>query len=298
MKKGKGMNVGIIGLGRIGLPIAKNLIEAGLPVMGYRRGDMNPFTGSGGVAAGSCREVAERSDVVITCLHEADFHDAFTGPSGLIYGAHNNLVVIDLSTATIEVKEQQRQALQSRQARMLDCPISGSPMMAAAKQAVLFASGEKAVYEQCLPVLEAIASNSFYLGSFGAGMKMKYIANLLLAVHNVAAAEAMVLGAKANLDPELMLNVISPSIAGSTAFTTRALMMSQGSYLPPAPGPIQTMHEVIELIDAFARNTGCPTPLFSLATRYYEQAMEEGRGEQDIAAIYALLGREAGLDML
>jgi 3-hydroxyisobutyrate dehydrogenase len=291
------MKIGIIGLGRMGLPIAKNLIEAGFAVTGYRRGNMSAFTDLGGVAAGSCREVAQRSDVVITCLHEEAFYDAFSGPAGLVHGVHPRLIVLDLSTAAIEVKERELHALQSMKAQMLDCPVSGTPIMAAAKQVVLFASGERAAYEHCLPVLEAIAANHFYLGHFGAGMKMKYIANLLLAVHNVAAAEAMVLSAKANLDPELVLKVISPSIAGSTAFTTRALMMAQGRYLPPAPGPIQTMYEVIELIDVFARNNHCPTPLFSLATRYYEQAMTEGRGEQDIAAIYALLGKEAGLDL-
>lgn len=292
------MQVGIIGLGRMGLPIAKNLLEAGFSVLGYRRGNKSAFTDSGGTAAGSCREVAEHADIVITCLHEDSFYDAFSGPSGLIHGAHKGLVVVDLSTAPIKTKERELHALQSMQAFMLDCPISGTPMMAATKQAVIFASGEKAAYETCLPVLDAIAINRFYLGPFGAGMKMKYIANLLLAIHNVAAAEAMVLSAKANLDPELVLKVISPSIAGSTAFTTRALMMTQGRYLPPAPGPIQAMSEVIGMIDVFARNNHSPTPLFSLAARYYEQAMEEGRGEQDIAAIYALLGREAGLDML
>jgi 3-hydroxyisobutyrate dehydrogenase-like beta-hydroxyacid dehydrogenase len=290
------MKVGIIGLGRMGLPIAKNVLEAGIPLMGYRRGDMKVFTDMGGIPATSCNEVAEHSDMVITCLHEDDFSHAFSGVSGLLHGAHPDLVVVDLSTASVEVKERERHALQAMNAQMLDCPISGTPLMAAAKQAVLFASGEEAAYEKCLPVLNAIAPHNFYLGQFGAGMKMKFIANLLLAVHNVVAAEAMVLSTRANLDPELVLKVISPSIASSTAFTSRALMMVEGRYIP-APGPIDTMYEVIEMIDAFARNNDCPTPIFSLASRYYEQAIAEGRGQQDIASIYALLGKEAGFDV-
>jgi putative dehydrogenase len=163
--------------------------------------------------------------MVITCLHEDGFSHAFSGVSGLLHGAHPDLVVVDFSTASVEVKERECHALQAMNAQMLDCPISGTPLMTAAKQAVLFASGEQAAYEKCLPVLNAIATHNFYLGQFGAGMKMKFIANLLLAVHNVVAAEVMVLSTRANLDPELVLKVISPSIASSTAFTSRALMM-------------------------------------------------------------------------
>src|SRR5690348_16701801 len=143
---------------------------------------------------------------------------------------------------------------------MLDCPLSGTPFMAATRQAVLFASGDKSAYEQCLHVIDAFATAPFYVGEFGSGMKMKFIANLLLAIHNLAAAEAMVLCTKAGLHPELVVQALSPSIASSTAFTSRALLMTEGRY-HPAPGPINTLYEVIELIAAFTTRINCPTPM-------------------------------------
>ncbi len=290
------MRVGIVGLGRMGMPIATNLIEAGFTVTGHRRGNIDNFAYIGGIPVASNAEVAQRSDIVIVCVHEGVFPEIISGEAGLIHGAHPGLVIVDLSTVPVDEKEKQLHALQSVQTHLLDCPISGTPSMAAAKQAVLFASGEEVAYDICVPVFEAFATNYFYLGAFGAGMKMKYIANLLLAAHNVVAAEAMVMSTKAGLDPALVLQVISPSIASSTAFTSRALMMVEGRYLP-APGPIDTMYEVIELIRDFAKSTNCPTPMFSLAAQYYEQAIAEGRGKQDIASMYALLGKEAGLEV-
>ena len=135
-----------------------------------------------------------------------------------------------------------------------------------------------------------------YMGSLekGAGSKMKCVANLLVAVHNLAAAEAMVLSTRAGLDPETVIKVISPSIAGSTMFAARAPMMAARHYVPPL-GTIDQVQEFIPLIKGFAQDVGCPTPLLDLASGYYDRAVEEGRGGQDIAAMFSVLGKDAGL---
>ncbi len=289
------MNIGIIGLGKMGLPLAALLLEKGFTVIGYRRHNMDDFIVMGGIPASSGKEVAERSAIVLTCLPTDEaLIETIAGEEGLVYGASPGLIVAEVSMLSIQAKELAQQHLQSVGACMLDCPISGTPAMVLPGKTVFFGSGNKEAFEKCTPVLEAITSNNFYLGEFGAGSKMKCVANLLVAIHTLATAEAMVLSTKAGLDPDLVLKVIAPSIAGSTMFAVRAPMMAARRYEPPL-GSIHQVHEFIPLINAFAKDVGCPTPLLDLATHYYDQAVAEGRGEQDIAAMFSVLGKEAGL---
>ena len=290
------MNVGIIGLGKMGLPIAASLLEYGFTVIGYRRQMIDDFITMGGIPAASSKEVAERADIVLTCLsNDEALLDAVSGEKGLVHGAHPGLIVVEISMLAIQAKELARRALEGGGAQMLDCPISGTPAMVLPRKTVFFGSGNKEAFERCMPVFKAITSNTFYLGEFGAGSKMKCVANLLVAVHVLAAAEAMVLSTKAGLDPEMVMQVISPSIAGSAQFAARALMMAARRYEPPL-GSIHQAQEFIPLIKSFAKDAGCPTPLLDLAAQYYEKAVAEGRGDQDVAALFSVLGKEAGLE--
>ena len=175
---------------------------------------------------------------------------------------------------------------------MLDCPISGIPPQVVARKAVVFGSGDKQAFEACLPVLESIAGKLFYLGQFGAGIKMKCIANLLVAIHVLATAEAMAFSSKVGLDAESVVQVLSPSIAGSAQFTARAPMMSEKRYEPPL-STIYQMEECIIIIKALAEASGSQTPLLSTAAQYYEQAIAEGLGEKDVAAMFFILSGEA-----
>ena len=289
------MNVGIIGLGKMGFPLAALLLEKGFTVIGYRRHNMDEFVRMGGTPATSSKEVALRSDIILTCLPSDEaLIEAIAGEEGLIHGASRGLIVVEISMLSIQAKELAQAHLQRAGAQMLDCPISGTPAMVLPGKTVFFGSGDRAAFERCTPVLAAITSNNFYLGEFGAGSKMKCVANLLVAIHTLATAEAMVLSTKAGLDPDMVLKVIAPSIAGSTMFSARAPMMAARRYEPPL-GSINQVHEFIPLINAFAKSAGCPTPLLDLATQYYDRAVAEGRGEQDVAAMFSVLGKEAGI---
>ena len=177
---------------------------------------------------------------------------------------------------------------------MLDCPISGTPLMVPPRKTVFLGSGDKDAFEKCLPVFEGITSNNFYLGPFGAGSKMKCVANLLVAVHALAAAEAMVLATRAGLDPEMVIKVINPSIAGSTMFAARAPLMVARRYEPL--GSIDGIQECITIINQLSSEIGCPTPLLNTAEQHYKEAAAQGRGEQDIAAMFSYLGQKAGLE--
>ncbi len=288
-----GISVGIIGLGKMGLPLALSLLEHDFPVFGYQRHMVDDFVTMGGTPVSSSKEVAQHSDIVLTCLPtDAALLEATVGENGLIHGAHSGLIVVEISMLSIQAKEQALTQLQRVGVEMLDCPISGTPALVLPRRTVFFGSGDEEVFQRVLPVLQAITDNHFYLGGFGAGSKMKCVANLLVAVHNMAAAEAMILSAKAGLDLEMVMKVINPSIAGSAMFAARAPLMAARRYEPPM-GSIHQAQEFIPLINELAKDVGSPTPLLNLAQRYYDLAVEQGRGEQDAAAMFSVLEDEA-----
>ncbi len=286
--------VGIIGLGKMGLPIAANLLEHGFTVIGYRRHMIDDFITMGGTPARSSEEVARQCDVVITCLpDESALLETVSGEHGLIHGVHPGLTVVDIGMLSIHAKEQARRSLEQAGAQMLDCPISGIPPQVLSRKTVLFASGEKYLFEQCKPVFEGFTSTIFYLGDFGAGTKMKCIANLLVGVHVLAAAEAMALSTKAGLDPATVIQVISPSVASSAQFVARAQMMVTHTY-EPALSSLHQMKESIGVISGLASSVDCPTPMLDKAAQYYESAVSSGLGDKDVAAMYAFLESTRG----
>ncbi len=286
--------VGLIGLGKMGLPITANLLEHGFTVVGYRRHMIDDFITMGGTPAHSSEEVARQCDVVLTCLpSDGALLDVVSGEQGLIHGAYPGLTVIDIGMLSLHAKEQARTALERVGAHMLDCPISGIPPQVLSRKTVLFASGEKHMFEHCKPVLEGFTSTIFYLGEFGAGTKMKCVANLLVFIHILAAAEAMVLGTKAGLDPATVIQVISPSVASSAQFVARAKMMAEYVY-EPALSAIGQIDEGISVINELADAVDSPTPLLNKAIQYYEGAISAGLGDKDMSAMYTFLKDTVG----
>ena len=281
--------VGLIGLGKIGLPIATNLLEHGFPVVGYRRHMIDDFITMGGTPARSSQEVAQQCDVVITCLPQnRALLDAVSGTNGLIHGARPGLIVVDIGMLTIQAKERAREALERVGAHMLDCPISGIPPHVLTRKTVLFGSGEKHIFEQCKHVLEGFTNTIFYLGDFGVGTKMKCVANLLVGIHVLATAEAMTLSSKAGLDPAMVIQVISPSVASSAQFVARAPMMTEGRY-EPALATISQLEEDIAIIKVLTKEVNCPTPMLDNAAQFYERAISSGLGEKDVSVMYSFL---------
>jgi len=213
---------------------------------------IDDFITMGGTPAHSSEEVARQCDVVITCLPEdSALLEAVSGEHGLIHGVHPRLTVVDIGMLSIQTKEQARHALEQVGAHMLDCPISGIPPQVLSRKTVVFASGEKPLFERCKPVFEGFTNTIFYIGDFGAGTKMKCVANLLVGIHVLAAAEAMVLSTKAGLDPATVIQVISPSVASSAQFVARAQMMVSHSY-EPALSTIHQLEECIVVINELA----------------------------------------------
>jgi L-threonate 2-dehydrogenase len=182
-------------------------------------------------------------------------------------------------------KSRIRDEVQAHGGDLLDCPISGSPGMVAPRLATTFASGDPASIEKVRPVLDAISGPWVYTGPFGTGARMKYIANLLLAVHTVAAAEAMALARRSGLDLALVQQTLDGSIAESAIWKQRGPLMARRAW-SPAPGPVATLHPILEQIEACAAQTDLPTPVFAAAKAVFGKALADGWGDLDIASVH------------
>lgn len=284
----KKQTVGVIGLGIMGSAMSANLVKAAYDVLGFdpvtaRRRELKR---AGGRTAKTGRDVAGRSPIVITSLPSAD---ALASVSAEIAAAGSRgQIVIETSTLPLEVKKAARKRLAAAGVTLLDCPLSGTGAQARVKDLVVFASGDRAAYRKCIPVFEGIARAHFLIGPFGDGSKMKFIANHLVAIHNVAAAEAIVLGIKSGLDPALVLKVISAGAGTSRMFEVRGPMMVRGDY-SDATMKVAIWQKDMKIIGDYARSINCPTPLFLASAPFYTAAMAMGRAGEDTGSVCAVL---------
>jgi len=284
--------VGVVGLGIMGSAMAANLVKAGFAVLGYdllpqRRAELKR---AGVEAARSTRDLGGRAPIVITSLPSARaLHDV---ASELAAAGHRRQIVVETSTLPIADKERARTLLARRDITLLDCPLSGTGAQAKLRDLVVYASGTRSAYRRCVPVLEAFARAHYFLGPFGAGSKMKFVANLLVAIHNVSTAEALVLGRKAGLDPKAMVKVLADGAGSSRMLQVRGPMMVKRNYSPAAM-KVGIWQKDMTIIAEFARELGSPTPLFDATAPIYDAAIAAGFAEQDTASVCAVLERRA-----
>ncbi len=289
----KQQTIGMIGLGIMGSAMSANLARAGFRVAGFdvvprRRAE---HARAGGIAARSAREVARRASIVITSLPSAD---ALTQTSTeLSRSAGRGAIVIETSTLPIPVKEAARDVLARRGTILLDCPLSGTGAQARVKDLLIYVSGDRTAYRKAVPVLRGFTSANYYVGPFGNGSRMKFVANLLVAIHNVAAAEALVLGMKAGLDPAQVLKVVAGGAGGSRMFQVRGPMMVKSDY-SEATMKNEVWQKDMTIIGDFARELDCPTPLFAASAPIYNAAMAMGLGKEDTGSVCTVLEKMAG----
>jgi putative dehydrogenase len=280
------VRVGVIGLGKMGLPIAVNLMERGFDVTGYRRSGSPELAEAGGTVAGSAAEVAASADVLLSILPGADdVEEVVQGPAGTLTTLRRGTIHIEMSTIDVPRKARLRDAVQAAGGDLLDCPIIGSPGMVAPRLATTFASGDTVSISAVSAVLDAVAGPWVFTGPFGTGAQLKYVANLLLAVHTVAAAEAMALARRSGLDLELVQKTLDNSIASSAIWRQRGPMMAERAW-SPAPGPIRTLQPILEQIEAHAAQTGLSAPVFAAAKEAFDKAAADGWGDLDIASVH------------
>lgn len=282
--------IGIIGLGIMGSAYARNLISADFPVTGYDvdADRMQVLAGLGGNAADTPSAVADAADVILVALPKVGaLEEVTSGADGIVEGASGDELVVEMSTFPLDAKLAMREALVETGVESIDAPVSGTGLQADQAEIVVYASGESAVIERARPVFEAISKETYNVGEFGNGSKMKFLANLLVSVHNLVTAETFVLGQAAGLDPERILEVISAGVGSSRIFEIRGPMVVADDYPPAAR--LEMFIKDIGVIGDFARSVGSPTPLLDACLPWYEEAVEKGLGDLDAAALARLL---------
>jgi L-threonate 2-dehydrogenase len=280
--------VGMVGLGIMGSAISRNLAERGWRVIGFdtdaaRR---NEAAQAGVTIAADTAEVAREAPVIMTSLPSPA---AVMDVAGIIArSAPSPRIVVELSTLTIADKLRFEAILSKAGHIGLDCPLSGTGAQAIIRDLVVYASGDSKAIAECTALFADFAKQSADLGAFGNGSKMKFIANHLVAIHNVASAEAMVLAERAGLDPQTVVDMISPGGGTSRMFQLRAPMMVERVY-EPATMKVSIWKKDMAIIAEFAEQVGCATPMFTLTQPVYTEAMAMGLGDQDTAAVFEVL---------
>jgi putative dehydrogenase len=282
-----GTVVGVVGLGIMGSAIARSLVSAGWQVSGF---DTDPhrqsiLSGSGIEGTGSAAELVGRADIIITSLPTADsVHVTMME----IAAATSPKVVIEASTLSLEDKLEVKKILTTAGHQALDCPISGTGAQALIKDVVVYASGHSGTVARLMPVFNGFARAVYDMGEYGNGSRMKLVANLLVAIHNVAAAEAMVLASKAGLDLHKVVESICAGAGTSRIFELRAPLMAEDCY-EPATMKLSVWQKDLAIISKFADDLASPVPLFSATLPLYAAGMANGQGDQDTASLYAVL---------
>jgi 3-hydroxyisobutyrate dehydrogenase-like beta-hydroxyacid dehydrogenase len=283
--------VGIVGLGIMGSAIARNLGERGWRVIGF---DINPA-----VNAELAREnVSITANVGQLAREVPIIMTSLPSPAAVEQVAHEiaesgqpTKIVVELSTLSLADKLHFESILRKAGHIALDCPLSGTGAQAKVRDLVVYASGDAKAIAQCMGLFGDFAKQSADLGRYGNGSRMKFIANHLVAINNVATAEAMLLAERAGLDPTMVVEMVAPGAGGSRMFQMRAPMMVQRVY-EPATMKVSTWKKDMAIIAEFADDVGCEIPLFTLTQPIYAEAMAMGLGDQDTASVFEVIKRK------
>lgn len=291
--------VGVVGLGQMGGAIAARLIGAGFAVHGYdvdgRR--VESFEREGGHRVRSPAALAGEVSVVLTSLpSDSALLDVIAGHDGVLAGAEEREIdVIETSTLSPAAKHRASELAADSRVRLLDCPLSGTAAQAAGGDVVVYASGTDAAVDRCRPVFAGFARAVFHLGAFGNGTTMKLVANHLVTIHNVAAAEALTLARKAGLDPQQAYEALAGGAGSSRMLEVRGPAMVDRTY--HVPGAQVTTHlKDVGIIADIGRSLACPLPVFAASAQYYSAALAQGLADADTSAVCAVAERMAGLD--
>ena len=287
-------NVGVVGLGIMGGAFARNLSAAGWRVLGYDvdAARCRALARAGVQIAPDVATLAAAAPAVITSLPKPAALDATV--KAIVRARLPRRVVVEMSTFRIEDKLDAERALRKAGHVMLDCPVSGTGAQAKVKDLVIYASGDSKAIRSLRPLFAGFSRAIHDLGKFGNGSRMKFVANLLVAINNVASAEAMVLGLKAGLDARTVFEMVKSGAANSRVFELRAPMMVNDRY-DDATMKVSIWQKDMAVIGEFARELGSPTPMFDATVPVYAKAMRTGHAEHDTAAVCAVLEAMAGV---
>jgi 3-hydroxyisobutyrate dehydrogenase len=290
------MNIGFIGLGNMGLPMAINLVKAGHQVSGFDlvQSQLDAFVAAGGKAAKSANEVANGADVVITMLPASKHVEAlYLGESGLLANIAPKTLLIDCSTISPKVAQAVARAAKDKGFAMVDAPVSGGTAGAQAGTLTFMVGGEESVVECIRPILEKMGKNIFHAGGNGAGQTVKVCNNMLLGIQMLGTCEALRLGIANGLDPKVLSDIMSKSSGRNWAL----------ELYNPCPGVMENVPASREYAGGFgvdlmlkdmglatenAENLNASVPLAALAQQLYEAHSKAGHGQLDFSSVFHL----------
>lgn len=290
------MTVGIIGLGPMGGCVASLLLKKKFKVVGY---DIKPecvaaLSGDGLEAASSASDVAAKADVLISSLPNAAALRKVVAE--LSKKPKPGQILVDCSTLTVEDKLEANDKLAAAGMVFLDSPISATPSMLAKMMASTYVSGDKTAYEKCRPVIEGFTASNFYVGAVGNGTRMKLLANYLVHVNTTAAAECMVMGQKAGLDPAMIYEVLKVSAGTSKMFEIRGAMMAKSDYREGGGTMFAVYEKDATIITEFAASVKAPIDLYVSSRQKMNSAIALGLGHLDTSAVCKAIEVAAGID--
>lgn len=291
--------VAFIGLGNMGLPMSRNIMAAGFPLTVHNRsrGKVDALAAEGATPAASSAEAAGNADIICLCVPvPVDVETVILGDDGILAGAQDGSLVVDFSTIDPTTNTKVSKALGERGVSYIDAPVSGGPPGAEAGTLTVMCGAEKKDYERALPVMEAVGAKIVHAGPVGAGSTVKLINQMLAGINLSGAVEGFVLGAKAGIDPELLLDVVSSS-SGDSLMLRRCFpdFIFKDQYDPAFSANL--IYKDIMLALGIGRDNNVRLNLGSLALQAYEEVRNHGLGEQDFAVVAVPLQRLSGVNI-
>jgi 3-hydroxyisobutyrate dehydrogenase-like beta-hydroxyacid dehydrogenase len=287
--------MGVIGLGIMGGAMAEVLLEAGYQVSGFdpKPAALRRLKKAGGTVLSSAAAVAEQSDVVIVSLATARALSVVVAELAAARPKRKP-IIIETSTLPSADKDAAAAALANAGMRTLDCPISGTAVRLKQGAWTIFVSGDAATARKTKDIFAEFTSNAPYVGAFGNGMRMKFVANHMVAIHNVAVAESLTFARKMGLDAQQVWDLFATSpVIGNGVFKLRGKFMVDRNYLP-ATMKVEVWQKDMQVIGDMAKAVNCPTPLFSACGPIFNAAMAQGLSQHDTASVCEVLDAMAG----
>lgn len=292
------MNVGFIGLGIMGKPMARNLMKAGHSLVVY---DILPeriqeLTSAGAVPGKSAKDVAARSEITITMVPDGpEVEAAVLGPEGALEGARAGSILVDMSSISPLVAQKVGAACAAKGVGFLDAPVSGGEPKAIDGTLAIMAGGRQEIFDKALPLFQAMGSSATLTGPVGAGNVTKLANQMMVAVNIAAMGEALVLATKAGLDPEVVFNAVKGGLAGSAVLNAKAPMLIARNFKPGFR--IRLHQKDLRNALAAAEAMKLPLPFTSMAQQVLMALMNSGRGDLDHAAIATFIEDMAGTEV-
>lgn len=282
--------IGFIGLGIMGKPMAGHLIDAGyeLVVHNRNRDAVDELVGKGAAEAHSGKEVAEQSDIVITMLPDSpDVESVALGEGGIIEGAHEGLILVDMSTIAPSVTTQVGEVLAEKGVKSLDAPVSGGDIGAQNATLSIMVGGDDDTFNAVKPLFDIMGQSAILCGPLGAGQTVKACNQILVAVTIAGVSEALTMGTKAGVDPIKIVQVLSGGLARCGVLENRGERMVNGDFDPGFR--IRLHYKDLNIIQKTSNDFGVPLPVTSEVFELFKTAMVKGRGELDHSGLLTVV---------